>query len=81
MHEGHHGIFDDMEDMDDLFGINEEHDHGHHHYKHSHNHEHHDHKHSQDNSEDIRKRNLVYSIGKRLINNIIIYTWEFFSQV
>ena len=44
MHEGHHGIFDDMEDMDDLFGINEEHDHGHHHHEHSHNHEPEDHK-------------------------------------
>ena len=27
MHEGHHGIFDDIEDMDDLFGISEPHDH------------------------------------------------------
>ena len=66
MHEGHHGIFDDMEDMDDLFGINEEHDHGHHH---------------NTNiviitntmtisitkitPKTIRKRNLVYSIRKR----------------
>ena len=56
MHEGHHGIFDDMEDMDDLFGINEEHDHGHHHHEHSHNHEHHDHKHNLDNSEDHKKK-------------------------
>ena len=56
MHEGHHGIFDDMEDMYDLFGINEEHDHGHHHHEHSHNHEHHEHKHNQDNSEDHKKK-------------------------
>ncbi len=43
MHEGHHGILDDLEDMDDLFGTEEEldengnpvkkdsHDHGHEH--------------------------------------------------
>ena len=31
MHEGHHGIFDDIEDMDDLFGISEDHNHEHNH--------------------------------------------------
>ncbi|MBU5337155.1 hypothetical protein [Intestinibacter bartlettii] len=54
MHEGHHGIFDDMEDMDDLFGINEGHDHKHH--DHNHNHEHHDHEHTHDNSENHHKK-------------------------
>lgn len=56
MHEGHHGIFDDMEDMDDLFGINEGHDHEHHHHEHNHNHEHHDHEHTHDNSENHHKK-------------------------
>lgn len=54
MHEGKHGIFDDMEDMDDLFGINEDHSHGHH--EHSHKHKHHDHEHTQDNSENHSKK-------------------------
>ena len=47
MHEGHHGIFDDIEDMDDLFGISEEH---------NHNHEHHDHEDKHDNSEHHHKK-------------------------
>ena len=34
MHEGHHGIFDDIEDMDDLFGISEDHNHEHNHHNH-----------------------------------------------
>ena len=55
MHEGHHGIFDDMEDMDDLFGISEDHDHGHHH-EHNHKHEHHDHEDKHDNSEHHHKK-------------------------
>ncbi len=54
MHEGHHGIFDDMEDMDDLFGISEDHDHGHHHHKH--NHKHHDNEDKHDNSEHHHKK-------------------------
>ena len=48
MHEGHHGIFDDIEDMDDLFGISEDHNHEH---NHNHNHEH-----NHDNSEHHHKK-------------------------
>ena len=51
MHEGHHGIFDDIEDMDDLFGISEDHNH-----EHNHNHEHHDHEDKHDNSEHHHKK-------------------------
>ena len=47
MHEGHHGIFDDIEDMDDLFGISEDH---------NHEHEHHDHEDKHDNSEHHHKK-------------------------
>lgn len=51
MHEGHHGIFDDIEDMDDLFGISEDHNH-----EHNHNHKHHDHEDKHDNSEHHHKK-------------------------
>ena len=65
--------------MDDLFGINEEHDHGHHHHEHSHNHEHHDHKHNQDNSEDHKKKKFSKVKGRIyilyfFINLLIFYT-------
>ncbi len=66
MHEGHHGIFDDMEDMDDLFGINEEHDHGHehHHHGHNHNHEHHDHEHNKDSENHHKKKFSLFKNKK-----------------
>ncbi|WP_455542444.1 hypothetical protein [Intestinibacter sp.] len=66
MHEGHHGIFDDMEDMDDLFGINEEHDHGHehHHHGHNHNHEHHDHEHNEDSENHHKKKFSLFKKKK-----------------
>ena len=52
-----HGIFDDIEDMDDLFGISEDHNHGHNHkHEHNHNHEHHDHEDKHDNSEHHHKK-------------------------
>lgn len=53
MHEGHHGILDDIEDMDDLFGIGEEHDH---HHSHSHDHHDHDHHHNDDNHKHNKKK-------------------------
>lgn len=57
MHEGHHGIFDDIEDMDDLFGISEDHNHEHNRkHEHNHNHEHHNHEDKHDNSEHHHKK-------------------------
>lgn len=50
MHEGKHGILDDLDDMDKLFGTDEddvhEHEHDHEHdHEHNHHHDHHDHEH------------------------------------
>lgn len=59
MHEGHHGILDDIEDMDDLFGISEEHDHDH---CHGHHHHDHDHDHNHEHSDDKHNKKKKFSL-------------------
>lgn len=53
MHEGKHGILDGVEDMDSLFGNEDEHDH-----EHDHDHEHGDHKHDHSHDEGKKKKGL-----------------------
>ena len=62
MHEGHHGILDDIEDMDDLFGISEEHDHDH---CHGHHHHDHDHDHNHEHSDDKHNKKKKFGLFKK----------------
>ncbi len=60
MHEGKHGILDDVDDMDDIFGTNEEEEEGGKKDKHKHKHDHgdQDHHDNHQKSEKYTKNNF-----------------------